>query len=77
MSAYTELPGHHLCSTLYLLATTPTLEHMDFEEGDDLDPSLGFSTSTISGPCDTSCPRATTTSPTATMTTTPMTRVTT
>eukprot|EP00267_Zea_mays_P043203 XP_020395269.1 uncharacterized protein LOC109940245 [Zea mays] len=42
MSAYTELPGHHLQSTLDLLATTPTSEHVDSEVGDDLDPGLDF-----------------------------------
>lgn len=43
MSAYTELPGHHLRSTLDLLETNPTLEHADLEEGDDLDPDQDFS----------------------------------
>jgi hypothetical protein len=43
MSAYTELLGHHLWSTLDLLATIPTSEHVDSEEGDDLDPCLDFS----------------------------------
>jgi hypothetical protein len=42
MSAYTELPGHHMQSTLDLLATTPTSEHVD-SKGDDLDPGLDFS----------------------------------
>jgi hypothetical protein len=43
MSAYTELLGHHLRSTLDLLATTPTSERVDYEEEDDMDPGLDFS----------------------------------
>jgi hypothetical protein len=29
MSAYEELPGHHLCSTLDLVASTPASEYLD------------------------------------------------
>lgn len=42
-STYTELPDHHLRSTLDLLATSPTLEHVGFKEEDDLEPGLEFS----------------------------------
>jgi hypothetical protein len=42
VSAYIELLGHHLWSTLDLLATTPTSEHGDSEEEDDMDPDLDF-----------------------------------
>jgi hypothetical protein len=42
MSAYTELSGHHLCSTVDLLVTTPTSKRVDYEEEDDMDPGLNF-----------------------------------
>jgi hypothetical protein len=29
MSAYEELPGHHLCSTLDIVASTPASEYLD------------------------------------------------
>jgi hypothetical protein len=32
MSAYKELPGHHLCSTLNLVASTPASEYLDSME---------------------------------------------
>jgi hypothetical protein len=32
MSAYEELPGHHLCSTLNLVASTPAFEYLDSTE---------------------------------------------
>lgn len=40
---YEELPGHHLRSTLDLLATSPNLEYVGSEVGDDLSPGLEFS----------------------------------
>jgi hypothetical protein len=43
MEAYTDLPGHHLRSTLDLLATSPTSEHMNSEEEDSMDFGLDFS----------------------------------
>jgi hypothetical protein len=42
-STYVELPGHHLWSTLDLLATSSTSEHVGSEAEDDLDPGLDFS----------------------------------
>jgi hypothetical protein len=35
MSAYEELPGHHLCSTLDLVASTPAFEYLDSTETPD------------------------------------------
>jgi hypothetical protein len=35
MSAYAELPGHHLCSTLDLLATTPASTYANSKEDSD------------------------------------------
>jgi hypothetical protein len=35
MSAYEELPGHHLCSTLDLVASTPASEYLDSTETPD------------------------------------------
>jgi hypothetical protein len=35
MSAYVELPGHHLCSTHDLLVSTPASTHADFAEDSD------------------------------------------
>jgi hypothetical protein len=35
MSAYEELPGHHLCSTLDLIASTPASEYLDSTETPD------------------------------------------
>jgi hypothetical protein len=32
MSAYEELPGHHLRSTLDLIASTPAFEYLDSTE---------------------------------------------
>jgi hypothetical protein len=32
MSAYKELPGHHLCSTIDLVAFTPASEYLDSTE---------------------------------------------
>jgi hypothetical protein len=32
MSAYEELPGHHLCSTLDLVASTPASDYLDSTE---------------------------------------------
>jgi hypothetical protein len=43
MSMYDELPCHHLRSTLDLLATSPTTEHMGSEVEDDLGPGIDFS----------------------------------
>lgn len=43
MSTYVELPGHHLRSTLDLLAASSTSEHVSSEVEDDLDPGLDFS----------------------------------
>ena len=42
-STYAKLLGHQLWSTLDLLATSQTLEHMGSEVEDDLDPGLDFS----------------------------------
>jgi hypothetical protein len=42
-STYTELLGHHMWSTLDLLATSPTSEHVGSKAEDDLDPGLDFS----------------------------------
>jgi hypothetical protein len=35
MSAYEELPGHHLCSALDLVASTPASEYLDSTETPD------------------------------------------
>jgi hypothetical protein len=32
IGAYEELPGHHLCSTLDLIASTPASEYLDSTE---------------------------------------------
>ena len=42
-STYIELPGHHLWSTLDLLATSPTSKHVGSDAEDGLDPGLDFS----------------------------------
>jgi hypothetical protein len=38
MSAYEELPGHHLCSTLDLIASTPASEYLNSMETPDTEP---------------------------------------
>jgi hypothetical protein len=38
MSAYEELPGHHLRSTLDLVASTPASEYLDSTETPDTEP---------------------------------------
>jgi hypothetical protein len=38
MSAYEELPGHHLRSTLDLVASTPTSEYLDSTETPETEP---------------------------------------
>jgi hypothetical protein len=38
MSAYEELPRHHLCSTLDLVASTPAFEYLDSMETPDTEP---------------------------------------
>jgi hypothetical protein len=38
MSAYEELPGHHLHSTLDLVASTPAFEYLDSTETPDAEP---------------------------------------
>jgi hypothetical protein len=38
MSAYEELPGHHLRSTLDLVASTPASEYLDSTETLDTEP---------------------------------------
>jgi hypothetical protein len=38
MSAYEELPGHHLCSTLDLVASTPAFEYLDSTETPEIEP---------------------------------------
>lgn len=42
LSAYNELPRHHMQSTPDMLATTPTSEHADSREEDDIDHGLDF-----------------------------------
>jgi hypothetical protein len=38
MSAYEELPGHHLRSTLDLVASTPAFEYLDSTETPEMGP---------------------------------------
>jgi hypothetical protein len=40
MSAYEELPGHHLCSTLDLFASTPASEYLDSMETPETEPCV-------------------------------------
>jgi hypothetical protein len=40
MSAYEELPGHHLCSTLDLVASTPASEYLDSTETPEIEPRV-------------------------------------
>jgi hypothetical protein len=40
MSAYEELTGHHLCSTLDLVASTPTSDYLDSTETPETEPRV-------------------------------------
>jgi hypothetical protein len=40
MSAYEELPGHHLRSTLNLVASTPASEYLDSTKTPDTEPRV-------------------------------------
>jgi hypothetical protein len=40
MSAYKELPGHHLCSTLDLVASTPASKYLDSTETPETEPCV-------------------------------------